>query len=82
MVNLCVNKIVIIIFLSVMFNFSSPGVNLTDLRPKHFIEYSQEVNKREKDEEIIKKKVILYCKLLELQAQVAVKNKSYIINSG
>ena len=65
-----------------MFNFSSPGINLTDLKPRHYIEYSQEINKKEKDEDVLKRKVILYCKLIELQTQFAVVEKRFIINSS
>jgi len=82
MVNLCVNRIIIIIFLSVMFNFSSPGISITDFKPRHFIEYSHEINKREKDGDVIKRKVILYCKLLELQTQIAAAEKRFIVNTS
>jgi hypothetical protein len=81
-VNLNVNKLIVIIFLSLMFNFSSPGMNLTEPRLRHFIEFSQEINKREKDEEIINKKIILYCRLLELQTQVAVIDRRYFFNTS
>jgi hypothetical protein len=77
-----VNKIIVIIFLSVMFNFSSPEINIFDPSPKHTIEYSQEINKKEKDKDIIKKKVMLYCKLLELQTQVSIVNRQFLFNSS
>ncbi len=68
------NRIILIIFLSLMFNFASPGTNLLEPRLKHYIEYAQVINKKENDDEILKRKVYLYCKLIELNTQINIIN--------
>lgn len=82
MVNCTVNRILIIIFLSFMFNFMTPEINTFDPRPKHSIEYTYEMNKKEKDEDIVKRKVIMYCRLLELHMKFAFIERQSLYNTS
>ena len=70
-------KIIIILFLTLLFNVSSPGSNIVPTRLKHYIEYTQTVNKKESEEEFLKKKIILYSQLYRLQIKVDIINFNY-----
>jgi hypothetical protein len=76
-------RIIVILFLTVMFSISAPGENLLTLRIKHNIEFSTVIKKRENDEEYIMKKVVLWGKLHELKFRIeAINTNNYYFNSS
>jgi hypothetical protein len=57
-------KALLILFLLMAFNLSSPGGQIYQQKLRHIIEFTQEDhNKKVNDDEILRSKVILYARL-------------------
>jgi hypothetical protein len=61
-----------------LFNLATPGNNVLSPRLRHYIEYSQGVNKRDvSDDEILKKKLVLYLRLELMRMKIEYIDMAY-----
>jgi hypothetical protein len=60
-------RMALILMLLFLFNFSTPSNNVLSPKLRHYIEYTQVINKRSvSDDEILKQKIVLYMRIHSL----------------
>jgi len=69
-----------IIILVLTINVTAPAGNMLYQRQRHLIEYTQEVNKKEADnDELLKNKAVMYLRFVVLANRIMLIDRSYLV---
>ncbi len=76
-------RFVIIIFLALIFNVTPPLTAQLNSRTRHSIEYVKIANSKVNETDLLRKKIYIYCRLIEVEMKImAINTNNSFINTS